>query len=169
MIPRGISLLLNLSLPNRLYIVLASARFAPPPYIDFRGFFANVSIVRLNLLSSRASLKSTLANSLPLLLNASPSVSDGKRGSYMFRFINDILEQFLPCFNRQASWVNFCVIIIGFIMRSDTRGVSSVISVKLRIPERYTTLLKFFRSTSFASDGLYKILEGDPERMMGVR
>jgi hypothetical protein len=76
----------------------------------------------------------------------------------MFRFINDILEQFLPCFNRQASWVNFCALIIGFIMRPDIRGVSSVISVLRMNPQRYTTLLKFFRSTSFDIDRLYQKL-----------
>jgi hypothetical protein len=43
-------------------------------------------------------------------------------------------------------------------MRPDTRGVSSVISVLRIKPERYTTLLKFFRSTSFDIDGLYQKL-----------
>jgi hypothetical protein len=76
----------------------------------------------------------------------------------MFRFINDILEQFLPCSKRQASWVNFCCIIIGFVIRPDTRGVSSVISALRMKSERYTSLLKFFRSTSFDIDGLYQKL-----------
>jgi hypothetical protein len=76
----------------------------------------------------------------------------------MFRFINDILEQFLPCFNRKASWVNFCSIIIGFILRPDMRGVSSVISALRMKPAHYTTLLKFFRSTSFDLDTLYRKL-----------
>jgi hypothetical protein len=76
----------------------------------------------------------------------------------MFRFINTILEQFLPCFNRQASWVNFCGIIIGFIIRPDIRGVSSVISALRIKPERYTTLLKFFRSNAFDIDRLYRKL-----------
>jgi hypothetical protein len=76
----------------------------------------------------------------------------------MFRFINDILEQILPCFNRQASWVNFCAIIIGFIMRPDVQGVSSVISVLRIKPERCTARLKFFRSTSFDIDRLYQKL-----------
>jgi hypothetical protein len=76
----------------------------------------------------------------------------------MFQFINTILEQFLPCFNRQASWVNFCAIIIGFIIRPDTRGVSSVISALRMKEEHYTTLLKFFRSSAFDIDGLYRKL-----------
>jgi hypothetical protein len=76
----------------------------------------------------------------------------------MFRFIDNILEQFLPCFNRQASWVNFCNIIIGFILRSDIRGVSSVVSALRIKPERYTTLLKFFRSNAFDIDSLYQKL-----------
>jgi hypothetical protein len=76
----------------------------------------------------------------------------------MFQFINDILELFLPCFNRQASWVNFCVIIIGFIIRPDMRGVTSVISALRMEPKRYTTLLKFFRSNAFDLDALYQKL-----------
>ena len=76
----------------------------------------------------------------------------------MFRFIDNILEQFLPCFNRRASWVNFCNIIIGFILRSDIRGVSLVVSALRIKPERYTTLLKFFRSNAFDIDSLYQKL-----------
>jgi hypothetical protein len=76
----------------------------------------------------------------------------------MFQFINIILEQFLSCFNRYASWINFCTIVIGFIMRPDMRGVTSVISVLRMEPSRYTTLLKFFRSTSFEVESLYRKL-----------
>jgi hypothetical protein len=76
----------------------------------------------------------------------------------MFQFINTILEQFLPCFNREASWINFCTVIIGFIMRPDMRGVSSVISALRIKPKHYTTLLKFFRSTAFDIDCLYRKL-----------
>jgi hypothetical protein len=76
----------------------------------------------------------------------------------MFQFINTILEQFLPCFNREASWVNFCTIVIGFIMRPDMRGVTSVIAALGLRPGRYTTLLKFFRSTSFDVESLYRKL-----------
>jgi hypothetical protein len=76
----------------------------------------------------------------------------------MFQFINTILEQFLPCFNREASWINFCTLIIGFIMRPDMRGVSSVISALRIKPAHYTTLLKFFRSNAFDIDSLYQKL-----------
>jgi hypothetical protein len=76
----------------------------------------------------------------------------------MFQFIDDILEQFLPCFNRQASWVNFCALVIGLIMRPDMRGVSSVTAVLGMDPKHYTTLLKFFRSNAFDSDSLYRKL-----------
>jgi hypothetical protein len=79
-------------------------------------------------------------------------------GLSMFQFINDILEQFLPCFNREASWVNFCSIIIGFIIRPDMRGVSPVISALRMKPGHYTTLLKFFRSNAFDIDTLYRKL-----------
>ncbi|MDR2069014.1 MAG: hypothetical protein LBP71_04000 [Spirochaetaceae bacterium] len=84
-------------------------------------------------------------------------------GLSMFQFINTILEQFLPCFNRQSSRINFCIITIGFIMRPDIQGVSSVISALRIKPERYTTLLKFFRSNAFDIDGLYQKLEAFPK------
>jgi hypothetical protein len=76
----------------------------------------------------------------------------------MFQFINVILEQFLPCFNRPASWVNFYATVIGFIIRPDMRGVSSVISALRLKPQRYTALLKFFRSSAFNIDTLYRKL-----------
>jgi hypothetical protein len=76
----------------------------------------------------------------------------------MFRFINHSLEQFPPCFNREASRVNFCSLVIGFIIRPDMRGVSSVISAPGMKPERYTALLKFFRSNAFDIDRLYRKL-----------
>ncbi|MDR0685589.1 MAG: hypothetical protein LBF83_10745, partial [Spirochaetaceae bacterium] len=41
--------------------------------------------------------------------------------------INNILEQFSPCFNRAADWINFCTIIIGFIMRSDLRAAREML------------------------------------------
>jgi hypothetical protein len=40
----------------------------------------------------------------------------------MFQFTNNLLEQFLPCFNREARRVNFCSLIIGSIMRPGMRG-----------------------------------------------
>jgi hypothetical protein len=52
----------------------------------------------------------------------------------------------------------FCTIIIGFMIRPDTRGVSSVISALRMKGERYTSLLKFFHSGAFDSDALYRKL-----------
>ena len=60
--------------------------------------------------------------------------------------------------HREASRVNFCRAVIGFIMRPDARGVSSVISVLGIKPERCTALLKFFRSSAFDLDSLYRKL-----------
>jgi hypothetical protein len=76
----------------------------------------------------------------------------------MFQFINNILEQFSPCFNRAAAWYNFCTILVGFIIRSDMRGVSSVISALRMKPKHYTALLKFFRSNAFDINSLYQKL-----------
>jgi hypothetical protein len=76
----------------------------------------------------------------------------------MFQFINDILLQFWPCFKREPSRINFCIVIVGFILRPDIRGITSVISVLRINPAHYTSLLKFFRSTTFDLDTLYRKL-----------
>jgi hypothetical protein len=76
----------------------------------------------------------------------------------MFQFINDILIQFMPCFKRVKTWLSFVCIVIGFIVRTDTRGITSIISALRMKPQRYSSLLKFFRSQAFSLHDLYKKL-----------
>jgi len=63
------------------------------------------------------------------------------------------LERFLtfmrPAFSRRATFVWFVVVFVGFILRSDTYGVSSIVRALSLMPESYTALLHFFHSTAW--------------------
>jgi len=73
----------------------------------------------------------------------------------MFQLINSIIHEFVGCFNRRKTWQWFVVIIIGFMVRDNHRGVTSIISSLRLKPELYHSLLHFFRSTSYQVQNLY--------------
>lgn len=73
----------------------------------------------------------------------------------MFELINDILTQFREKFKRQKTWRWFVCIILGFMLRSDHRGVSSMISALRLKPKLYHTFLHFFRSKAYKVSELY--------------
>jgi len=54
-----------------------------------------------------------------------------------------------PVFSRQATYCWFVVVFVGFILRTDTFGVSSIVRALLLPPESYTCLLHFFHSTAW--------------------
>ena len=68
------------------------------------------------------------------------------------------LERFLlfmrPAFSRQASFVWFVVVFVGFICRSDVYGVSSIVRALWLAPECYPGLLHFFHSTAWNAETL---------------
>lgn len=70
----------------------------------------------------------------------------------------DDLERFLqsmrPAFSRQATFVWFVIVLAGFVTRSDTLGVSSLIRALLLAPSTYPSLLHFFHSTAWSVEGL---------------
>src|SRR5208283_340052 len=63
------------------------------------------------------------------------------------------LKRFLvfmrPAFSRRATYCWFIVAFVGFIMRSDDFGVSSIVRALVLAPESYTCLLHFFHSTAW--------------------
>ena len=63
------------------------------------------------------------------------------------------LKRFLtfmrPAFSRRATFGWFVVVFIGFILRSDTYGVSSIVRALSLAPECYPCLLHFFHSTAW--------------------
>ena len=80
----------------------------------------------------------------------------------MFRFIEQILDGFRPCFSRRAAFRWFVVVIVGLMLRSDRLGVTSIIRDLALDPSGYESLIHFFRSTAWDAgkirDKWYRIL-----------
>jgi len=74
----------------------------------------------------------------------------------MFQLIADIITQFRENYKREKTWRWFACIILGFIVRTDHRGVSSFMSALNLKPRLYHTLLHFFRSKAYKASELYK-------------
>ena len=67
----------------------------------------------------------------------------------MINEISRMLEQFRSCFSRSAAFEWFVVAIFGFIIRLDHHGVSSFVRWLCIKPRLYTSLLCFFRASSW--------------------
>ena len=61
----------------------------------------------------------------------------------MLNFIDKVLYQFESCFSRKASFRWFVTITIGFMLRSDKLGVTSVIRDLALSPDRYLSMIHF--------------------------
>ena len=68
--------------------------------------------------------------------------------------INNMLLEFRCCFSREATFQWFLVVITGMITRSDFQGVTSIIRELLIDPSKYTSLIHFYHSTAWTSEGL---------------
>ena len=68
----------------------------------------------------------------------------------MLNFIENILCHFESCFSRKASFHWFVTITIGFMLRSDKLGVTSVIRDLALSPGCYDSMLHFFRASSWS-------------------
>jgi hypothetical protein len=67
----------------------------------------------------------------------------------MINTISRILIQFRTCFSREAAFKWFVIVIMGFIVRLDHHGVTSIIRWLGLKPSLYTGLLSFFRASSW--------------------
>jgi len=67
----------------------------------------------------------------------------------MINEISLILLMFKDCFSRTASFDWFVIVIMGFILRLEHHGVSSIIRWLGLQPSLYTALLAFFRASSW--------------------
>jgi len=67
----------------------------------------------------------------------------------MIQEISLILLQFRDCFSRPAAFNWFVIVIMGFIIRLDHHGVTSMIRWLGLKPSLYTALLSFFRTSSW--------------------
>lgn len=72
------------------------------------------------------------------------TVSSGRWLWTMWNLINSVLMGFQGCFSRKAAFYSFVVIVIGFMLRSDLAGVSSVIRTLGLMPRGYEALVHFF-------------------------
>ena len=67
----------------------------------------------------------------------------------MIAHISRILEEFRPCFTRQAAYHWFVTVVLGFIVRIEHCGASSFVRWLAIRPSLYTALLAFFRARSW--------------------
>lgn len=67
----------------------------------------------------------------------------------MFEFVNTILLRFRSCFSRKAAFDWFVVIVVGFLVWSDTLGVTSVMRDLALASFVYPCLTHFFRAKSW--------------------
>ena len=70
----------------------------------------------------------------------------------MFQRIEEFLKEFRPCFSRKAAFGWFVTVIVGFMLRSDQLGVTSVIRDLSLAPRCYEPLIHFFHSTAWEPD-----------------
>lgn len=73
----------------------------------------------------------------------------------MLKFISEILLSFYPCFSRTAAFEWFVVIVLGFMVRSDSLGVTSVIRDLALNPNVYPCLMHFFHASSWEWDSIF--------------
>ena len=72
----------------------------------------------------------------------------------MFHQLETYLEEFRSCFTRTATFKWFVVIVVGFMMRSDTLGITSVLRDLYLDGCHYESMLNFFYSDAWSLDGL---------------
>ena len=74
----------------------------------------------------------------------------------MLTYLEGLFTFFRPAFKRQAAFAWFIIVVIGFIIRQDTFGVSSIIRALALLPGTYPQLLHFFHSSAYSC---FSILE----------
>jgi len=72
----------------------------------------------------------------------------------MWKLLDQVFNRFKKCFSRQAGFHWFVIIVIGFMIRADTLGVTSVIRDLAIAPTSYSTMMHFFRAYSWDSNTL---------------
>ena len=75
----------------------------------------------------------------------------------MHEELRRFLTHMRPAFSRQATYGWFVIVFVGFMVRTDTLGVSSIVRALMLAPESYTCLLHFFHSTAWTVEGLMTV------------
>ena len=73
----------------------------------------------------------------------------------MFKFIDEILLCFHPCFSRKAAFGWFAIIITGLTARSDFLGITSIIRDFVLNPALYNSMMHFFRADPWDWDDIF--------------
>lgn len=74
----------------------------------------------------------------------------------MFDYLERIVRAFKGCFSRREAYSWFVLLVIGFMFRDDTLGVTSVIRALVLDPGCYEPMLHFFYSRAWTLDSLRK-------------
>lgn len=74
----------------------------------------------------------------------------------MLNFIFHTIQQFCSCFSRKSSFQWFSVIILGFLIRGDKLGITSVIRDFCLAPASYDCLIHFFHSSAWKISDIRK-------------
>lgn len=72
----------------------------------------------------------------------------------MLNFIDDMLCFFESCFSRKAAFRWFVIITLGLMLRSDKLGMTSIIRDLALRPDCYSSMLHFFRASSWSFDSI---------------
>lgn len=75
----------------------------------------------------------------------------------MHEELSRFLTHMRSAFSRQATYHWFIIVFVGFMVRTDTLGVSSIVRALMLAPEIYTGLLHFFHSTAWTVEGLMAV------------
>lgn len=73
----------------------------------------------------------------------------------MLKFISEILLSFYSCFSRTAAFEWFVIVVTGFMIRSDSLGVTSIIRDLALHPKVYPSLIHFFHASSWEWDTVF--------------
>jgi hypothetical protein len=67
----------------------------------------------------------------------------------MIDYVETLLHALRPAFSRRATFAWFVIAFLGFVMRTDTYGVSSIIRALFLSPHCYPCLIHFFHSSAW--------------------
>lgn len=75
----------------------------------------------------------------------------------MFKLINEILEFFKPCIHNVKTYAWFVIVVVGFMIRPDTLGITAIVRAFGLGGLAYKCLKDFFRSSAVDPEQLQRI------------
>ena len=74
--------------------------------------------------------------------------------SILFNYLHSFFKHTRPAFSYKATHLWFIVVFVGFLMRTDTFGVTSIVRGLSLSPNHYTSILNFFHSSAWSVETL---------------